>query len=467
MSKAPEPEILKRKRSRPSDWWAAAPTTPQQHDEPPAKKRGGPSNAHADGKGMKDAPAAGNRGKSAKGKEVVREGENGEEDELQEKPVRRGRSSGGGEELLGGEGGSRAAQRAEGKKGKGAHEATEEQSAPKKRGRAAAAQADEQVQETMAEKSAAKRGKRPSGGRVEEPVEAVKSSKQSKSARRGRSSNTGAEVRAGTESASQRDIIKKRKVRPAAEKEIEIEAEETDEDPIAPQRRRQPAKKAEAEAPIDELVDDESSGQKKKKKTKRRSGAEILEAEALALTTTEDYAKGRAQPPIPTPGAVAPFTDDHHRGRKRTRHPDANIQDVQPAASSTIDYQERGRARTHRSKIEPEEADMAKRLKKSYGSRQRDQRVEAEAASSRLQRSGPEKGAKPALETRTKPAGGSTAAEQPQKAKKRIRSSIKEVVERSAPEPSNAHKKGSKEQTQEEKQPRKRKNLERECLVPF
>lgn len=69
MIKAPEPEILKRKRSRPSDWWAAAPTTPQQHDEPPAKKRGGSSNAHADGKGMKDAPAAGNRGKSAKEKE--------------------------------------------------------------------------------------------------------------------------------------------------------------------------------------------------------------------------------------------------------------------------------------------------------------------------------------------------------------------------------------------------------------
>src|ERR1022692_4121581 len=100
MFKAPEPEILKRKRSRPSDWWAASPTTPQQHDVPPPKQRGGDSNSTAGGKGMKDAPAAGNRGKSAKEKEVVRDGENGEEDELHEKPVRRGRSSGGGEELL-------------------------------------------------------------------------------------------------------------------------------------------------------------------------------------------------------------------------------------------------------------------------------------------------------------------------------------------------------------------------------
>lgn len=371
-----------------------------------------------------------------------------------------GRTSGGGE------GGSRAAKRAEGKKGKGAQEAAEEQSAPKKRGRATAALVDEQVQETMAEKSAAKRKKRPSGGRVEELVEVVKSSKQSKSVRRGRSSNTGAEVKPDTESAAQRDIAKKRKVRPAAEREIEIEAEEPDEDPIAPQKRRQPAKRAEAEAPIDELVDDESSGQKKNK-IKRRSGAEILEAEALALTTTEDYAKGRRRPPIPKPGAVAPFTDDHDRGRKRTRHPDANIQDVQPAASSTVDYQERGRARTRRSNIGPKEADMAKRPKKSNSSHQRDQRVEVEAASSKLQRSGPEKGAKPAVEKRTTSTRGSTAAEQPQKSKKRTRSSIEGVVKRSAPEPSNAHKKGSKGQTQEEKQPRKWKDLERESLVPF
>ena len=117
MFKAPEPEILKRKRSRPSDWWAAAPATPQQ-DEPPAKKRGGASKSNADGKGIKDAPAAGNRGKSAKGKEVVRDGENVEEDELQQKPMRRGRSSGGREEFMGADGSSRAAKQAEVKKRK-------------------------------------------------------------------------------------------------------------------------------------------------------------------------------------------------------------------------------------------------------------------------------------------------------------------------------------------------------------
>jgi hypothetical protein len=82
---------------------------------------------------MRDAPAAGNRGKSVKEKEGARDGENGEEDEVQEKLVRRGRSSGDGEELLRGSETSRGSKKVSKKKEKVAQETTGDPSAPKKR----------------------------------------------------------------------------------------------------------------------------------------------------------------------------------------------------------------------------------------------------------------------------------------------------------------------------------------------
>jgi hypothetical protein len=461
MSKAPEPEILKRKRSRPSDWWAVPPTTPQQQNEPPAKKRGGFSNANADGKGMKDAPAAGNRGKSAKEKEAAREGENGEEDELQAKPVRRGRSSGSREELLAGDESSSAAKKAEKRKERGAQEDSDDRW---KRQRSVAAELGQPAEETVVEKPLAKGKGRLSGGRIEEPLGDTKSSKRMKSMRRGKSSNTEAEVAAATESASQRDIAKKSKGRPAAEKEIETEVDESDEDLIAPQDRRRTGTRVEVESPADELMDDNP---RKEKKKKRRSGAEILEAESLALTTTEDYAKGRPQFPIHKAGTVVPSTDDHDRGRKRTRHSDANTQDNQVAASSPADHQENGQALTRRSDIESSEADIAKLSKKTNRSRHRDQRVETETAFLRLQRLGPKKVPKPGVEKRKKAGSGSTAVEQSQTSKNRTRSSIDGVVESLAPESSKAQKKVSKRQGQEQNPSRKRKDVESEYFVPF
>jgi hypothetical protein len=458
MFKAPEPEVLKRKRSRPSDWWAAAPTTLQQ-DELLAKKRGGPSNLNADAKGMKDAPGAGNRGKSSKAKEVVRDGENGEEDELQEKPVRRGRSSGSGEELLCGTGSSRAAKKVEGRKGKGVQEVTEDRSAPKKRGRPAAAQVEGQAEEDVVEQLVAKRKGRPSVRRIEEHDEVAEPSKQSKSLRRGRSSNTEAEVRAITES-GQNGIPKRSRRRPATEMEAEAEIEEPDEDPIAPQKCRRPAQRLEADHLEDEMDD---SNPRREKKKKRRSGVEIFEAEALALTTTDEYAKGR---PRTKPRTVVASRDDEEQGKARTRQ--SNIQDIRPTASSTVDQQDRGRARTRRSDAELQEETMAGPSKRSKPSRQRGQRVVVEAASSKLQsnRSGPKKGVQPVLEKRTKSARGSAAIEQPQKSKKRTRSSIEGAVERPVLEPPKSRKKGSERQIEEEAQSRKRKHVESKCLVP-
>ncbi|PSS06776.1 hypothetical protein M430DRAFT_195783 [Amorphotheca resinae ATCC 22711] len=67
---APDLAILKRKRSRPSDWWAAPPTSaatpPPQQDEPARKQRGQPSTSDLTGRVIQEAPAAVNRGRVAK-----------------------------------------------------------------------------------------------------------------------------------------------------------------------------------------------------------------------------------------------------------------------------------------------------------------------------------------------------------------------------------------------------------------
>jgi len=438
MPQAPGPEILKRKRSRPSDWWAATPSTPQEQDELPAKKRGAPLSANAEGKGIKDAPAAGNRGKSVKGKEAVRGGENAEEDELQGKPVRRERSSGGREELIGAAGTSKITGRSGRSKEKATQDAGDDQSSPKKRGRPAAVQVGERDE-------------------VAEP------SKQSKSQRRGRWSNTETEVRAVAKSTAQvQDSAKKRKRRTGAEKEIETAVEEADEDPIAPPKRRRPVKTTDAEPPVDELVGDNSARQKKKK---RRSGAEILAAEALALTTTKDYAKSRTRLPIVAQEEVVP-SKNVQGGRKGLRHSDAQLVELQP---SPEDYQERGRLPTRRSDADLQEVAMAGPSKQLKRVHQRDPRVEVEAASSRLQsnRSGPKKGDNHTVKKRAKSSGGSTAAKRSQKSKKRTRSSITGAVEKAVPETPQIRKQGPNRQSLEEPKIRKRKEVESKQYSPF
>jgi hypothetical protein len=367
-----------------------------------------------------------------KGKEVVRDGENADEDELHEKPVRRGRSSGGREELLGAAGSSKIT----GKSGRGKEKSTQEardaQSAPKKRGRPAAVQ-------------------------VEEPAEVAELSKQSQPQRRGRSSNTEGEVRAVAELAAQvQDTPKKRGRRPAAEKEVKTAVEEADEDPIAPPKRRRRTKAVEAEPPVDELTDDNSARQKKKK---RRSGAEILEAGALALTATEDHARGRTRLPLVDQEEVVSAKDGQARGRKRLRRSDAQIAELQP---SPVDREVRGGPRTRRSDADLSEEAMAGRSKQSKRSRQRDQRNEVEAASSKVlsNSSGPKKGVKAAIEKRIKSGGGSAAAEQSQRSKKRISSSIPGGAEKVVLRPSLTWKQSSKRQAQEEPESRKSKEVE-------
>ena len=397
-----------------------------------------------------------------KEKEGPGDGENGEEDELQEKLVRRGRSSGGGEELLRGSENSRGSKKVSKKKGKVAQETTGDPSAPKKRGRPFAAQVEEQAEEPVVEKAAAKRKGRRSVGRVDEPVEVEEAAKQSNSPRRKRSSNPTAEMRTITKNVPD-DVPKRRGRHPAAEQEIGAEVEEFDEDPIAPQKRRRPVQRAEADHTQDELDD---SNPKKEKKNKSRSGVDVLEAESLALTTTEDYTKGKSRT---KPSSGVASRDDEKRGRKRTRRSEAYIQDVRPTASSIADQQEGGQIRTRHQDAQLQEAATAGSSKQAKHSRHRDQRVEVEATSSNLQRnhSGPEKGVKTSHEKRTKSITSSGLVEQSRNSKRRTRFSIEGTVAEAVAEPSQAHNKGSKKQAQEETQSRKRKNVESECLVPF
>ena len=403
---------------------------------------------NADGKGIKDAPAAGNRGKSAKGKDVARNGENVEEDEIQQKPMRRRRSSVGREELSGADGNSGAAKKVEVKKRKAVQEVNEELSVPKKGRRPASAQQEESAEDSLAEQRPITRKVRPSTVRAEVSRKVAGTLKQSKAQRRGRSSNTEAEVLADTQPAPQ-VVEQKRGRRPAAEKGVEFEVEEDDDDPIAPQQRRLPRKRPDADQPF--------GGSDPMRKKKRRSGVEMLEAEALALTTTEDYSKGRPRHAISK--LVRPL-DDQERGRKRTRHPGVQTQDVRLATSSRIEQQGKGRAHARQSDTDLREVAMAGLSKPLKNNSHKDQRVEVETASSRLQRSGPKKGVKPVVEKRTKSAKVASGTEQSQRNKKRTRSSNEEAVERVILEPSKVHKKASKRRSQEDNRSRKRKGVD-------
>jgi hypothetical protein len=94
-SQAPEAAVLKRKRSRPSDWWQVTPTAPDppQRDKPPTKKRGSSSTGAK--RTVEEAPAAANRGKSRKSvpQEDTENAEIEDEGTAAAKPLRRGRSS--------------------------------------------------------------------------------------------------------------------------------------------------------------------------------------------------------------------------------------------------------------------------------------------------------------------------------------------------------------------------------------
>ncbi|TVY81886.1 Regulator of drug sensitivity [Lachnellula suecica] len=175
-----EREGLKRKRSRPSDWWAASPSTSQlQADPTPAQNGAGLSNS---GSGKKAGQDAGSKGADAKSTKETR-------NESKGKALRAKRSSNADVELQGSKDSDEAGKKRRGRPAMSREEEAEQaQEAPKRRGRPPAPQSHE----------------------TEEPAGPVKQG------RRGRPSTTQAEVQEATEPAFKDNRGKSNRGRPSA-----------------------------------------------------------------------------------------------------------------------------------------------------------------------------------------------------------------------------------------------------------
>lgn len=190
---APEPEILKRKRSRPSEYWVVnADSTPQQVDQTQHKER--VQNPQS-GRSIQDAPTAGNRGKPMRNI-ADQDEKNSHTDSHNEstKLVRRGRSSGTSAELIAGLGRPTKAQKVGAKKPeiylRGGQNVKKKE--PEQRGQPGSAQ---DTHPPTSSESLPNLGELLQVRDAENPVIAqAEPTKASQQLRRGRSSNTTAEI---------------------------------------------------------------------------------------------------------------------------------------------------------------------------------------------------------------------------------------------------------------------------------
>ncbi|KAE8452846.1 hypothetical protein EG329_013118 [Mollisiaceae sp. DMI_Dod_QoI] len=372
---APEPEVLKRKRSRPSDWWANGsiiastpqqlrPPPPQEEPEPgPAKKRGRPSISK-----LQDAPAAGNRRNVAKKRllDPDPQDENGEDELANDKPLRRGRSSATEAELLSVVGPSkdvRDVQTVKNKRGRPAVVQTVEEGdadavsrdhlGPNKHGRSRTAQAGNNTpiySEPTASQAMSKKRGRPSITRANKASEDEDPPSAGKSLRRGHSSNTESEIRATVPQSVPIVTEPKKRGRRHA---IEEDAQEINDQEAHRKPGRRPAAEKEADD-VNQVPSDAQKGAKKRgqrpvetttweeseepvvaavsKRRTRRSNTSLLGQESAPSSKNDEIERGRTRTRLSDaktvePKVIAPrIPSEEHRGRRRTRLSDAQSQ---------------------------------------------------------------------------------------------------------------------------------------------
>ncbi|CZR53198.1 uncharacterized protein PAC_03076 [Phialocephala subalpina] len=527
---APEPEVLKRKRSRPSDWWANGsiiastpqqirPPPPQNEPEPgPAKKRGRPSAGALVERTIQDAPAAANRGKPVKKRRVegIEDDENGGDDELaKDKPARKERSSATGVELLSVAGPSKAAQSTEMTKNKpgrrpAATQVEEEQEGnadadtvpsdhprPRRRGRPAAIQAEQQAEvseKSTSSQNAPKAKGRPSGSPVNGVAEAAAPIPSEKPLRRGRSSNTEAEVRAVVQESTLNVTKSQKRGRgPTVEKPVEVvedQGPQLQENPSrlgarpfvdelseelngvpsvaqGPKKRgQQPTSEKVVEGPIQVQPETKIERQKRREKTvaviTQEEGEEPIVPAAARRRTRRSDAN------VPASDlASSSRNDEPERDRPRTKRLDTNAVEPQVTAPRVPIEEERGRRRTRLSDVqsqqEPSSSAMTNRRGKGRKSSRGPQTttLEAETASSKLTKA-PSKTKKADRAAPSRP----TKVHDSSKTKKRAQPSSSSAKEQTTTKSSQAPRKNSKQNSAPEPAARKRKSVENHKSTP-
>ncbi|KAF8863585.1 hypothetical protein BDZ45DRAFT_644426 [Acephala macrosclerotiorum] len=523
---APEPEVLKRKRSRPSDWWANGSiiaSTPQQirppppQNEPgsgPAKKRGKPSAGGLGERTIQDAPSAANREKPVKKRLVEGEeqDENRGDDELSnDKPVRRGRSSATEAVLRSIGGPSKDVQSTETMKNKqgrrpaatqvkegqgrdlGVDDVSNDKPGHKKRGRPAAVQAEQEAEvseELAISQHAPTEKSRPSRSRANDPAEQAVNTPAEKPLRRGRSSNTEVEVRAVVqESAPGAPEPKKRGRRSAAEKAavgngkgldayvkpgsrrggftIHEPSDNVNEVPSMAQggpkkRGRQPAIKKVAES-ANQLQPET----KKEHRKRREQFVELITQQGDEQLIVPAVARRTRRSDVDAPNqdlASSSRDEEPEIGRPRTRRSDINVAELRVTAPR-VPSEERGRRRTRLSDAQsrPFSSAVTSRQGKGRKLSRRPQPTTVEVeTASSNLTKAPSKSKKTDRPAPSRP----TKVYDSSKTKKRTQPSSSSAKEQTSAKSSQARRKSSKQIPAPEPAPRKRKEAENHERTP-
>jgi hypothetical protein len=299
--------VLKRRRSRPSDWWAAPTTTPSQQDEPQTRKRGPHSTSPLAERKIQEAPTAVNRGKVAKS----HAGPSAEDEKIAKKPGRR-RSSNTEHELHDSAGNT-----------------PEHVPIPKrKRGRRSGAAVMEQVHITSSTEIESqvipKKRRRPSGSKSEGPSEAlVQDQSAPKKKRRRRSSILSTEEQRIVKAPEGGSIKAPRRGRPSnAQSELEAPTPSVSTDHGRSKRRTRPSN---------------TEMQVRNRRTSQK-GAEISEIDAnesLEKDVEKSTARGRRSDTVLEVQTAASSFSANRTGRKNRKGTRAAANDDGSAGNST------------------------------------------------------------------------------------------------------------------------------------
>ncbi|KAI6714157.1 hypothetical protein PZA11_004147 [Diplocarpon coronariae] len=515
---APEPAILKRQRSRPSEWWAAPLTSapidaipPPRSVEEQKKARKKQMRGKIVGARISEAPAAGDKG-VAKGKAGVKA-----------KASRRGLSSGGdlGQSMLGLQAEGTLAKIKKGKeKGQGAPEKVKllrsrsssgeaelrglgkcsqgvEAPVTHNRSKSTSGPVDQVIDELASTRgiklTAARREERAGDDEREEATFARN--------RRGRAtvSRSKDQTDGSLHQESGETAVAKNRGRKVIEQADEL-AEDEFEEPVVPRKRKRPTA-AQSDNQVDELdkeleevalrknrrqpvvhveneagdvqprvskkrrraalmetaVEPESGEPEPKKKHKRLSEAEILEQHSAHFAVVGSPVRGRTRHRASDIAAELSKVNAQETGKKRIHRPDN-----QPSNTSGVEPEDRGRRRTRSDAVVVKAVlESAKKLPGKFTkSNRQSEIIEVEAASSKLTNNRGDKQPKTTISSAsvaTVAGRAFSSTQASQKSKKAGQSSNRAITQKAVPALSQIRKKSPDRSTQVRRPSQKRR----------
>ncbi len=333
---------------------------------------------------------------------------------------------------------------------------------PKKRGRPAVVQADELAREEDAKSIVPKRRGRTSVGRVEDQPDELVDEVPRETAPKKKAHHTATSSVEQLKEGSPK--VPEKLGRPSVSQPDQLALFTA----IPVMQVQKPSKNRVRPAAVETAADVAAEELDTKKRRKRMSDVEILEQQSanFADTTTPIRGRTRTRPSDVTKSEPS-NPKGQERGKKRTRQSNVQTEVIDGPSSSKMERKDKGKRSTGRSGAELDEGipqPLAKGASKAIKPSRRSEVIEVEVASSKLTKGRGDKRAKPsanaALKAASKASINSSAPLVSSKPKKGGQSSKASVVQRTDSAPFQARSKSSKQPSQAEAPSRKRKRVE-------